>query len=53
MTKPRLEVIQRHEKNLFEKIDEMVDRAIETDEIMIVGKDETRIVKQRDGKLEY
>jgi thiamine biosynthesis protein ThiI len=53
VTKPRLEVIQRHEKNLFEKIDEMVDRAIETDEIMIVGKDETRIVKQRDGKLEY
>ena len=52
VTKPRLEVIQRHEKNLYEKIDEMVDRAIETDEIMIVSKDETRIVKTREGKLE-
>ena len=52
VTKPRLDVIKRHEKNLYEKIDEMVDRAIETDEIMIVSKDETRIVKTREGKLE-
>ena len=52
VTKPRLDVIKRHEKNLDEKIDEMVERAIATDEIMIVGKDETRIVKQRDGELQ-
>ena len=52
VTKPRLDVIKRHEKNLDEKIDEMVERAIATDEIMIVGADETRIVKTRDGKLE-
>ena len=52
VTKPRLEVIQRHEKNLDEKIDEMVDRAIATDEILIVGKDGSRVVKERDGQLE-
>ena len=52
MTKPRLDVIKRHEKNLDEKIDEMVDRAIATDEILIVAKDSTRIVKTRDGELE-
>ena len=52
VTKPRLEVIQRHEKNLYEKIDEMVDRAIATYEILIVGKDGSRVVKERDGQLE-
>ena len=52
VTKPRLDVIKRHEKNLDEKIDEMVDRAIATDEILIVAKDSTRIVKTRDGELE-
>ena len=51
VTKPRLDVIKRHEKNLDEKIDEMVDRAIATDEILIVAKDSTRIVKTRDGEL--
>ena len=30
----------------------MVERAIATDEIMIVGANETRIVKTRDGQLE-
>ena len=52
VTKPRLDIIKRHERNLDEKIDEMVERAIATDEIMIVGKDETRIVKTREGELE-
>ena len=52
VTKPRLDIIKRHEKNLEEKIDEMVDRAIATDEIMIVGKDGVRIVKERDGELQ-
>ena len=52
VTKPRLDIIKRHEKNLEEKIDEMVERAIATDEIMIVGKDGVRIVKERDGELQ-
>ncbi|MDO5131686.1 MAG: tRNA uracil 4-sulfurtransferase ThiI [Eubacteriales bacterium] len=34
VTKPRAEVIRRHEQFLNEKIDEMVERAIETDEII-------------------
>ena len=52
VTKPRLDVIKRHEKNLEEKIDEMVERAIATDEIMIVDKDSVRIIKTREGQLE-
>ena len=52
VTKPRRDVIKRHEKNLDEKIDEMVERAIATDEIMIVSSDGARIVKTRDGVLE-
>lgn len=53
VTKPKLDVIKRHEKNLAEKIDEMVARAIATDEILIVDKDGSRVVKERDGELEY
>ncbi len=44
VTKPNVEVIRRHEKNLSEKIDEMVDRAIETDELIIVDRDGYRVV---------
>ena len=44
VTKPNAEVIRRHEKNLDEKIDEMVDRAIETDELIIVDRDGYRVV---------
>ncbi len=44
VTKPNVEVIRRHEKNLDEKIDEMVDRAIETDELIIVDRDGYRVV---------
>lgn len=53
VTKPKLDVIKKHELNLSEKIDEMVERAIRTDEIIIVDKDGSRVVKQRDGELEY
>ncbi|HAB94563.1 MAG TPA: hypothetical protein DCF49_07355, partial [Lachnospiraceae bacterium] len=53
VTKPHLEVIERHEKNLYDEIDEMVDRAIATDEIIIVDKDSTRIIKTREGQIEY
>ncbi|MCR4596932.1 MAG: tRNA sulfurtransferase, partial [Lachnospiraceae bacterium] len=36
VTKPRLDVIQRHEHNLDEGIDELVKTALETDEVIIV-----------------
>lgn len=36
VTKPNLNVIKRHEQNLTEKIDELVQQAIESDEVMIV-----------------
>lgn len=36
VTKPNLNVIRRHEKNLDEKIDELVQTALETDEVIIV-----------------
>ena len=52
VTKPKLDVIKRHERNLDEKIDEMVERAIATDEILIVDKTGTRKVKERDGQLQ-
>jgi len=37
VTKPNIQVIKRSERNLEEKIDEMVDIAIETAELVIVG----------------
>ncbi|MBR1931568.1 MAG: tRNA 4-thiouridine(8) synthase ThiI [Lachnospiraceae bacterium] len=36
VTKPNLNVIRRHEKNLDEKIDELVKTALETEELIIV-----------------
>ncbi|WP_026650797.1 tRNA uracil 4-sulfurtransferase ThiI [Butyrivibrio proteoclasticus] len=36
VTKPRADIIRKHEENLFEKIDELVKTAIETDEIIEV-----------------
>lgn len=38
VTKPSLKVIRRHEENLAEKIDEMVEEAIRTDELIIVSE---------------
>lgn len=35
VTKPNLNVIKRHEQNLEEKIDELVQKALDTDEIVI------------------
>lgn len=35
VTKPNLNIIKRHEKNLEEKIDELVQQALDTDEIVI------------------
>ena len=37
VTKPNLNVIKKHEENLSEKIDEMFERAIETDEKIFVS----------------
>ena len=36
VTKPNVNVIRRHERNLEEKIDELVAQALETDELIIV-----------------
>lgn len=36
VTKPNLNVIRRHERNLDEKIEELVKTALETDEVIIV-----------------
>ncbi len=36
VTKPNLNIIKRHERNLEEKIDELVQTALETDEVIIV-----------------
>ncbi len=38
VTKPNVKVIRRHEKNLEEKIDELVKTALETDELIIVSE---------------
>ena len=37
VTKPNINVIKRSELKLAEKIDEMVDKAIETAELIVVG----------------
>lgn len=36
VTKPNLNIIKRHEQNLEEKIDELVQQAVDTDEIVVV-----------------
>ncbi len=36
VTKPNVNIIRRHERNLEEKIDELVKTALETDEVIIV-----------------
>jgi thiamine biosynthesis protein ThiI len=36
VTKPNVNVIRRHEHNLDEKIDELVETALKTDELIIV-----------------
>ena len=51
VTKPVLDVIERHEHHLDDKIDEMVKRALETDEIIVVDEKGSRIVKHREDPL--
>lgn len=51
VTKPSLKMIRKHEMNLQEKIDEMVERALATDEILMVDRDQVRVLKQRDDEL--
>ena len=36
VTKPNVNIIRRHEQNLSEKIDELVQTALDTDELVIV-----------------
>ncbi len=38
VTKPRLDIIQRHEEDLSEKIDELVQIALDTDEVIEIKK---------------
>lgn len=38
VTKPSLKIIRRHEENLKEKIDELVEIALKTDELIVVGE---------------
>lgn len=38
VTKPNLKIIKRHEENLAEKMDELVDTALKTDELIIVSE---------------
>ena len=38
VTKPNLKIIKRHEEHLAEKIDELVDTALKTDELIIVSE---------------
>lgn len=38
VTKPNLKIIKRHEENLAEKIDELVDTVLKTDELIIVSE---------------
>lgn len=52
VTKPKAEVIRAHERRLDEKIDEMVERALQTDEIIIVGKEDVKVWKHREDALE-
>lgn len=39
VTKPNLNIIKKHEKNLEEKIDELVQKALDTDEVIVVSWD--------------
>ncbi|WP_130836407.1 tRNA uracil 4-sulfurtransferase ThiI [Lachnoclostridium sp. Marseille-P6806] len=51
VTKPISDVIERHEHQLDEKIDEMMERALGTDEIIIVTESGHRILKAREDDL--
>ncbi len=51
VTKPILDVIERHEHNLDAKIEEMVERALATDEILIVDRNAVRVLKHAEEPL--
>ena len=44
-------MIERYEHNMDEKIEEMVERVLLTDEIIVVTQDGHRILKARDEDL--
>ncbi|MCI2048953.1 MAG: tRNA 4-thiouridine(8) synthase ThiI [Lachnospiraceae bacterium] len=51
VTKPILDVIARHEHRIEDKIEEMIDRAIATDEIIMADRGGSKILKERDREL--
>ncbi len=51
VTKPVLDVIQRHEHNLDEQIGAMVQEALDTDEILIVDRDHVTKAKTREDSI--
>ncbi|MBO5565583.1 MAG: tRNA 4-thiouridine(8) synthase ThiI [Lachnospiraceae bacterium] len=51
VTKPNLNTIKRHELHLNEKIDEMVEKALQTDEILIVDQKGSRVLKASQDPL--
>ena len=38
VTKPNLNIVRRHEQNLQEKMDELVETALKTEELIIVSQ---------------
>ena len=42
VTKPNLQIIKRSETLLSEKIDELFDAAVASDEVLVIGKDNDR-----------
>ena len=52
VTRPLLGVIEQHEQRLGEAIDDMVEEALQTDEILVVGPQEIRTIKQREQPLQ-
>ena len=52
VTKPLAGVIEQHERNLQERIDELVEKALQTDEILSVGPAERRVIKTREQELQ-
>ncbi len=51
VTKPLAGVIEQHEHHLDEQIDEMVQRALDTDEILVVSENGVRRLKEREAPL--
>jgi thiamine biosynthesis protein ThiI len=51
VTKPILDIIVRHEHHMDDKIEEMIDRALDTDEILVVDSSGMKVFKEREQAL--